>query len=172
MILNSDQTTVISITPVTTNMCLWRVFSVCWNPSFCARQSTVSIIFSRALTEKVPLLLNDGRRLKRIISNDDSIFISLRWKITLLKQGEWNSQNTLYSLHKGFQVVYLLDWMNIQDPWTICQGVETQRKEQYHTDKGKKFPLNGRCFRKWISTYHSSCYRIESRTTCSTKNSD
>ena len=38
--------------------------------------------------------------------------------------------------------------MNIQDPCTICQGVETQRKEQYHTDKGKKSPLNGRCFRK------------------------
>ena len=54
-------------------------------------------------------------------SNDDSIFISLRWKITLLKKGEWNTQNTLYSLRKGFQVVYLLDCMNIQDPWTICK---------------------------------------------------
>ena len=31
------------------------------------------------------------------------------------------------------------------------------------------FPLNGGCFRKEISTYHSSCYRIESGTS---KNSD
>ena len=55
---------------------------------------------------------------------------------------------------------------------TIWQGVEIQWNKRYHTDKVVKFPLNGCCFRKEISTYHSSCYRIESRTTCSTKNSD
>ena len=48
----------------------------------------------------------------------------------------------------------------------ICQGVENQRKERYHTHKGKKFHLNGGYM---FSTYHSSSYRIESGTTCNTK---
>ena len=38
------------------------------------RQSTVSMVFSRALTEKVPSLLNEGQRLTRIILNDDVVF--------------------------------------------------------------------------------------------------
>ena len=46
-------------------------FSVCWNLSFLGRQSTVSMVFLRALTERVPLSLNEGRRLTRIILNDD-----------------------------------------------------------------------------------------------------
>ena len=58
--------------------------------------------------------------------------------------------------------------MKTREPWTICQGVEIQRNEIYHTDKGKKVSSERRLF----STYHSSCFRIESRTTCSTKNSE
>ena len=38
------------------------------------RQSTVSMVFSRALTEKVPSSLNEGQRLTRIILNDDGVF--------------------------------------------------------------------------------------------------
>ena len=38
------------------------------------RQSTVSMVFSRALTEKVPSSLNEGQRLTRIILNDDVVF--------------------------------------------------------------------------------------------------
>ena len=87
-------------------------------------------------------------------------------KTTRSLRAAWNSRNTLYSLRKGFQVVYLFECMKTREPCTICQRVEIQR---YHTDKGKKFPLNGGCFRKWISTYNSSCYRIESRTTCCIK---
>ena len=37
-------------------------------------QSTVSMVFSRALTEKVPSSLNEGQRLTRIILNDDGVF--------------------------------------------------------------------------------------------------
>ena len=47
------------------------LFSVCWNLSFRGRQSTVSMVFSRYLTEKIPFSLNEGRRLTRIILNDD-----------------------------------------------------------------------------------------------------
>ena len=46
-----------------------------WNLSFRGRQSTVSMVFSRALTEKVPSSLNEGRRKStRIISHDDHAF--------------------------------------------------------------------------------------------------
>ena len=89
-------------------------------------------------------------------------------KTTRSLRATWNSRNTLFSLRKGFQVVYLFECMKTREPCTICQGVEIQL-QRYNTDKGKKFPLNGGCFRKWISTYHSSCYRIESKTTCCTK---
>ena len=44
-----------------------RVFSLCWNLSFRKRQSTVSVmLFSPALTEKVPSSLSLERRLTRI----------------------------------------------------------------------------------------------------------
>ena len=122
---------------------------------FCWRQSTVSMVFSCALTEKVLLSLNERRRLKDF---KDYIVKTRRFL-----WAEWNSRNNLFSLRKGFHVVYLFDCMKTQEQWTICQGAEIQRNKRYHTDKGKKF--NGGCFRKWISTYHSSCYRIESRTT-------
>ena len=46
-----------------------------WNLSFRGRQSTVSMVFSRALTEKVPSSLNEGRRKStRMISHDDHAF--------------------------------------------------------------------------------------------------
>ena len=50
------------------------VFFSGWNLSFRGRQSTVSMVFSRDLTEKVPSSLNEGRRLTRIVSNDDGVF--------------------------------------------------------------------------------------------------
>ena len=143
------------LTAVTTSTRPRRFFfSLCWNLSFRGRQSTVSMIFSRALTE-VPSLLNAGQRLTRIISNDDGVFnywIKMKdyiGKTTRSLRAEWNSLNTLY-LRKRFQVVYLFDCMKTREPWTNCQGVEIQRNERYHTDKGETFPLNGGCFRKWI----------------------
>ena len=61
-------------TAVTTSTRLRIVFSLSWNLSFRRRQSTVSMVFSRALTENAPSSLNEGRRLTRITSNDDSVF--------------------------------------------------------------------------------------------------
>ena len=75
------------ITAVTTNTRPRWDFSLCWNLSFRRLQSTVSMVFSCALTEKVPS--SSLNELTRIISNDDGVFnviISLRWRITLLKQ--------------------------------------------------------------------------------------
>ena len=67
--------------------------------------------FPRALIEKVPSSLNEGR----IISNDDGFlnyFIKMKdyiVKTTRSLRAEWNSRNILYSLRNGFQVVYLFD---------------------------------------------------------------
>ena len=65
------------MTAVTTNTGPRRVFSLCLNLSFRGRQSTVSMVFARVLTERVPSSLNEGRRLKRIISNHDCVFQEL-----------------------------------------------------------------------------------------------
>ena len=64
-----------------------------------------------ALTEKVPSSLNEGR----ISSNNDGFlnyFIKMKdyiVKKTRSLGAERNSRNVLYSLRKGFQVVYLFD---------------------------------------------------------------
>ena len=65
-----------SFTAVTTNTRpRMFLFVSGWNLSFRGRQSTVSMVFSRALTEKVPSSLNEGRRKStRIISHDDHAF--------------------------------------------------------------------------------------------------
>ena len=74
-------------TAVTTDTRPPRVFPLCWNLSFSGRQSTISMVFSRTQTEKVPSSLNEGRWLTRIISNDDGILnYFIKWKITLLEQ--------------------------------------------------------------------------------------
>ena len=65
-----------SFTAVTTNTRpRMFLFLSGWNLSFLGRQSTVSMVFSRALTKKVPSSLNEGRRKStRIISHDDHAF--------------------------------------------------------------------------------------------------
>ena len=63
------------LTAITTNTSPRRVFFSLLKPEVSwTRQSTVSIVFSRALTEKVPSSLNEGQRLTRIILNDDVVF--------------------------------------------------------------------------------------------------
>ena len=63
------------LTAVTTNTSPRRVcFSLLKPEVLWTRQSTVSMVFSRALTEKVPSSLNEGQRLTRIILNDDVVF--------------------------------------------------------------------------------------------------
>ena len=74
-------------------------------PGFRGRQTTVSMVFWRALTEKVPSSLNEGRRLTGIISNDDRVFNFIYFimmkdyivKTTRSLRAEWSSRNTLYS---------------------------------------------------------------------------
>ena len=72
-------------------------------------------------------------------------------KTTRSLRAEWNGRNILYSLRKGIQVVYLFHCMKTREPWTHCQGASINSKKQKISRwKGKKFPLNGGCFRKWI----------------------
>ena len=61
----------VAITVATTNTRPRRDFSLCSNLGFRGRQSTVSMVFSRALTEKVPS--SSLTELTRIISNDDGV---------------------------------------------------------------------------------------------------
>ena len=136
-------------TAVTTNTRLWRFFSVCLNLSFRGRQSAVSMVF-HALWHSS---LNEGR----IISNDDGFLnYVIKMKDHIVKttrslRAEWNSRNIPYSLRNGFQVVYLFDCMKTREPWTHCQEASINSKKQKTSHwKGKKFPLNGGCFRKWI----------------------
>ena len=103
------------------------------------------------------------------------LVISLRWRITLLKQRglceltEIAETFSIVLIRKGFQVVYLFDCMKTREP----RSINSKNRKIWHR-RGKKFPLNWGCFRKMNfvacrSTYHSSCYRIEYRTS---KNSD
>ena len=52
-------------------------------------------------------------------------------------RAEWNNQNTLFSLRKGFQVVYLFDSMKTRELWTNCQGVEPQIWTEEKTLSGR-----------------------------------
>ena len=73
-------------------------------------------------------------------------------KTTRSLRAEWNSRNILYSLRNGFQVVYLFDvWKHGSRGQLNCQeaGINSE-KLKISQRKGKKFPLNGCCCRKWI----------------------
>ena len=142
-------------------------------------------LFSHTLWQsKVLSSLNERRRLSRlsrIISNDDGVlndFIKMKdyvVKTTRSLRAEWNSRNTLYRLRKGFQVVCLFDCMKNKGAVDEMPRTRNSKKRKISYRQWKKFSVNGGCFRKWIifvtcrSTYHSSCYRIESRTS---RNSD
>ena len=99
------------LTAVTINTRLRRVFSCLFKPKFSWTSINCFHGFPRALTEKVPSSLNEGR----IISNDDGFlnyFIKMKdyiVKTTRSLRAEWNSRNILHSLRNGFQVVYLFD---------------------------------------------------------------
>ena len=78
------------------------------------------------------------------LAYDDSVFNyfimkDYAVKTTRSRRAEWNSRNILYSLRKGFKVVYLFDCTKTREPWTNCQGGQIQRNEKYHTDKEKSF---------------------------------
>ena len=63
------------LTVVTTNTRPRTVFPLCLNLSFCGRQSNVSLVCSRALTEKVPSSLNEGCFQKQILKPADPLII-------------------------------------------------------------------------------------------------
>ena len=99
--------------------------------------------FLTPLTEKV--LSPSLNELTRIVSNDDGVFnyfINMKdyiVKTTRSLRDEWNSRNTLYSLRKGSQVVYLFDCMKTREPWTTnCKGSSINSKKR-NTDKGERF---------------------------------
>ena len=105
-----------SFTAVTTNTRPRMFFFLSgWNLSFRGRQSTVSMVFSRALTEKVPSSLNEGRRQStRIISHDDGVFnfiYLIKMKDYMVKTtrslpAEWNRRNTLYTVNSLYSGHY------------------------------------------------------------------
>ena len=65
---------------------LEEFFSVCWNLSFRGRQSTVSMVFSRAL-RRFPRCWMKGENVKEWFRMTTAfLIISLRWRITFLKQ--------------------------------------------------------------------------------------
>ena len=76
--------------------------------SFRGGQSTVSMVFSRTLTERVHSSLNEGRRLTRIIKKfawrQGFLIISLWWRITLLKQ---RGLCELSEIAKTLSIVYI-----------------------------------------------------------------
>ena len=147
------KTSITSIS-VTTNTRLWRVFLCLFKPEFSWTSINGFHGFPRALTEKVPSSLNEGR----IISNDDGFldyFIKMKdyiVKTTRSLRAEWNSRNILYSLRNGFQVVYLFDvWKHGSRGRLNCQEASINSKKQKISHrKGKTFPLNGGRFQKWI----------------------
>ena len=131
--------------------------------------------FSRSLTEEVFSSLNEERRLTRMGWNDYGIFdCFIRLGITLRSlQAKWNIQNILYSLHKVFRLfIYLIVWKR-RSHGRITKKYKFKEMKVI-TPKREKVSSLGRLFLKMNfvtcrSTYHSSCYRIESRTS---KNSD
>ena len=60
--------------------------------------------------------------------------------------------------------------MKTWEPWTNCQEASINSKKQDITPKRERVFSEWRLFSKMnFTTYHSSCYRIETRTS---KNSD
>ena len=134
-------------------MCPGRVFSPCWNPSFHVRQSTVSMVFSQALT-KGSLIPEWRAKPYKNNSNDDSIFNFIYFikmkdfivKTTRSLWAEWITK-TLSIVNVNF-----LGRKHGSHGQIAKEHSKNyiQRNKRYHTNKGKKFPLNGDCFRKWI----------------------
>ena len=86
---------------------------------------------------------------------------------------EWNSQNTLSLLYKGFQVANI-NFVRKRKAWEICQGISQRNKRYVSAEE-----INN-CLLKWDffsrseyrvnvdllscrTSYHLSCYQRESR---------
>ena len=113
--------------------------------------------FPHALTDRVPSSLNEHWMEREDLQERRRLFKSffIRWRITLLKQRVLCKLHGVAETFSRFyktvsQVVYLFHSMKTQEPWTNCQEASiNSKKRKISHRKGKKFPLNGHCFRKW-----------------------
>ena len=141
-----------TLAAVTTNTPPRRVFSLCWNLSFRGRQSTVSMGFSRAPIEKIPSSLNEGRRLTRIISNDDSLFnYFIKIKDYIVKRTRSLVAETFSIAY--VKVVRLFIYLIVENTWAVDDELPTSinsKKRKISHRQGTKFTQNGGCFRKRI----------------------
>ena len=139
-----------TLAAVTTNTPPRRVFSLCWNLSFRGPQSTVSMSFSRAPIEKIPSSLNEGRRLTRIISNDDSLFNYF------IKIKDYIVKRTKSLVAETFSIAYvkvfrLFIYLILENTWAVDDELPTRinsKKRRISHRQGTKFPQNGGCFQK------------------------
>ena len=114
-----------TLAAVTTNTPPRRVFSLCWNLSFRGPQSTVSMGFSRAPIEKIPSSLNEGRRLTRIISNDDSLFNYF------IKIKDYIVKRTKSLVAETFSIAYvkvfrLFIYLIVENTWAVDDELPTR----------------------------------------------
>ena len=141
-----------TLAAATTNTPPRRVFSLCWNLSFRGPQSTVSMGFSRAPIEKIPSSLNEGRRLTRIISNDDSLFnYFIKIKDYIVKRTRSLVAETFSIAY--VKVVRLFIYLIVENTWAVDDELPTSiksKKRKISHRQGTKFPQNGGCFRKRI----------------------
>ena len=77
------------------------------------------------------------------------------WRITLLKRVLCEQSEVAKTFSKVYvtvsQVVYLFDCMKTWERWMNCQEATiNSKKRKISHQKGKKFPLNGGCFWKWL----------------------
>ena len=142
-------------------------------------QSTVSMVFSCILTEKFPSSLNERQRLA-IISHDDSVYnfvYFIKMKDYVVKtmrslRAAWNSRNTLEQFSGcSFKLIWLYENTGAMDE--LPRSINSKKQKISHW-QGKKVTSEWRLFSKTNfltcrSTYHSSCYGVEFRTS---KNSD
>ena len=133
------------ITAVTTNTRprLWRIFPLCWKLVFRGRQSTVSMVFSRAHADWEGSLIAEWwektnknnfewrRRFYYFIKMKDYIV-----KTTRSVRADWNSRNTPLQFAWMFSGC-LFNCMKTREPWKNCQGVETQKKRKISHGQAK-----------------------------------
>ena len=147
-------------------------FPLCWNVSFRGqRQQTVSMVFSRALTEKVPSSLNEGRMTTAFL------IISLRWRITLLKQ---RGLCELCEIAETLSIVYvkffkLFLYLIVWKAGAVDELPRSinSKKRKIMTQTREKVSSEWRLFSKMnfvtrSSADDSSCCRIESTTLTTT----
>ena len=137
---------------VTTNTRLWRVFFRLFKPDFSWASINCFHGFPRAEGSIIAEWRANNFEQQRLFK-----IILLRWRITLLKQ---QGLCELSEIAETFSIVYITVfrlfiyfdvWKHGSGGGLNCQEASINSKKQKISHrKGKKFPLNGGCFRKWI----------------------